>query len=85
MQNLRKKKVRVPKYLSLVLKKLALNVLLTCRYKFRPRFLRDVSNRDLSTTILGHQIAFPVCISPTAMNRMAHPDGELASAKGIWR
>ena len=52
------------------------------RYKFRPRFLRDVSKRDLSTTILGHKIAFPVCISPTAMNRMAHPDGELASAKG---
>ena len=47
-----------------------------------PRVLRDVSQRDLSTTILGHKVSFPVCIAPTAMQRMAHPEGEVATAKG---
>ena len=44
--------------------------------------LRDVSVRDLSTMVLGKPVAFPIGISPTAMQRMAHPDGELAAAKG---
>ncbi|KAI0217588.1 Hydroxyacid oxidase 1 [Lamellibrachia satsuma] len=52
------------------------------RYQLRPRCLRDVSRRDPSTTVLGHKIAFPVCIASTAMHRMAHPDGEVATAQG---
>ncbi|KAK2179194.1 hypothetical protein NP493_508g01040 [Ridgeia piscesae] len=52
------------------------------RYQLRPRCLRDVSRRDLSTTVLGHKIAFPVCIAPSARHRMAHPDGEVATAQG---
>ncbi|KAK9879805.1 hypothetical protein WA026_006864 [Henosepilachna vigintioctopunctata] len=51
------------------------------RYKFRPRFLRDVSKRDLSTIIQGEKISIPIGISPTAMQRMAHPDGEIANVK----
>ncbi|XP_074651429.1 2-Hydroxyacid oxidase 1-like [Tubulanus polymorphus] len=51
------------------------------RWQIRPRFLRDVSKRDISTTVQGCHIDFPVCISPTAMQRMAHPDGEIATAK----
>ncbi|XP_072165896.1 2-Hydroxyacid oxidase 1-like [Diadema setosum] len=51
------------------------------RYRFRPLVLRDVSTRNLSTTVLGHRIAFPCCISPTALHKGAHPDGELATAK----
>ncbi|KAL3282799.1 hypothetical protein HHI36_005965 [Cryptolaemus montrouzieri] len=51
------------------------------RYKIRPRFLRDVSKRDLSTTVLGEKISMPIGISPTAMQRMAHPEGELANAR----
>ncbi|XP_015602171.1 peroxisomal (S)-2-hydroxy-acid oxidase isoform X2 [Cephus cinctus] len=50
-------------------------------YRVRPRVLRDVSNRDLCTTVLGMKISMPLGISPTAMQRMAHPDGECASAK----
>ncbi len=42
-----------------------------------------MSNVDLSTTILGNRISFPVGVSPTAMQCMAHPDGEKATAKGI--
>ena len=44
--------------------------------------LKDVSNIDMSTTILGERVEFPICIAPTAMQKMAHPDGELATAKG---
>lgn len=45
--------------------------------------MRDVSERDLSTVILGKKISFPVGVSPTAMQRMAHPDGECANAQAV--
>ena len=55
----------------------------TCyRYRLRPRMLRDVSNVDMRTRILGQEVAFPVCVAATAMQRMAHEDGELATARG---
>ena len=44
--------------------------------------MRDVSDRDVSTSILGERIAFPIAISPTGLHCMAHPDGETATAKG---
>jgi hypothetical protein len=43
--------------------------------------LIDVSERDLSTQILGRRISLPIGVAPTAMQRMAHPDGECASAR----
>ena len=52
------------------------------RLRLRPRVLRDVSTIDMSTTILGEKIDFPICVAPTAMQKMAHPDGEIATAKG---
>ncbi len=45
------------------------------------RVLRDVSSRSLATTVLGQEVASPVLIAPTAYHRMAHPDGELATAR----
>ncbi|XP_023229828.1 hydroxyacid oxidase 1-like [Centruroides sculpturatus] len=51
------------------------------RFKIKPKCLRDVSKRDLSVTLLGEKISFPVGISPTAMQKMAHPNGETATAK----
>ncbi|EFN83996.1 Hydroxyacid oxidase 1 [Harpegnathos saltator] len=51
------------------------------RYRIRPRFLRDVSKRDISTTVLGQKVSMPLGVAPTAMQRMAHPDGECASAR----
>jgi isopentenyl diphosphate isomerase/L-lactate dehydrogenase-like FMN-dependent dehydrogenase len=42
----------------------------------KPHVLVDVSEQDLSTTVLGHRISMPVMIAPTAMHRLAHPDGE---------
>ena len=37
----------------------------------------------MTTSILGEKINFPICIAPTAMQRMANPEGELATARGM--
>ena len=51
------------------------------RILLRPRALVDVSSIDPSTTILGTKVSSPICIAPTAMQCMAHPDGEMATAR----
>ncbi|KAG5025018.1 hypothetical protein JHK86_020932 [Glycine max] len=48
---------------------------------FRPRILVDVSKIDLTATVLGFKISMPIMIAPTAMQKMAHPEGELATAR----
>ncbi|XP_021627232.1 peroxisomal (S)-2-hydroxy-acid oxidase GLO4 isoform X3 [Manihot esculenta] len=50
------------------------------RITFRPRVLVDVSRIELSTTILGHTISSPIMIAPTSMHKLAHPEGEIATA-----
>ncbi|VAH46047.1 unnamed protein product [Triticum turgidum subsp. durum] len=46
------------------------------------RSLIDVSKIDMTTTILGFKLSMPIMISPTAMQKMAHPDGgEYATAR----
>lgn len=44
--------------------------------------LRDVRVRDLSVTVQGDKVKVPIGISPCAMHKMAHEDGECASARG---
>ncbi|TQD82492.1 hypothetical protein C1H46_031928 [Malus baccata] len=51
------------------------------RILFRPRILIDVSKIDLRTTVLGLNISMPIMIAPTAMQKMAHPEGEYATAR----
>ncbi len=51
------------------------------RRRLRPRVLVDVSNVSTGTTVLGTEIALPVMIAPLAMQRMAHADGEEATAR----
>ncbi len=41
--------------------------------------------RDLSTTVLGSELAFPVMIAPTGATRFVHPDGELAMTKAACK
>lgn len=53
------------------------------RIRIRPRFLIDVSKRDLRCNVLGTNLDFPIAIAPTAMQKMAHLEGEKATAKGI--
>jgi 4-hydroxymandelate oxidase len=43
--------------------------------------LVDVARRELATTVLGHRIAMPIAVAPTAFQRLAHPEGELASVR----
>ena len=51
------------------------------RRKLRPRVLRDVRNISTATTVLRTEVALPILIAPLAMQRMAHPDGEVATAR----
>jgi (S)-2-hydroxy-acid oxidase len=51
------------------------------RILFRPRILIDVSKIDMTTTVLGFKISMPIMIAPSAMQKMAHPDGEYATAR----
>lgn len=54
------------------------------RLRLRPRMLRGVKHRDMTVTLLGRQrVAMPLGISPSAMQRMAHPDGEEATARAV--
>ena len=48
----------------------------------RPRFLRDIGEIDISTTVLGEEISLPVMIAPAGSHMVAHPEGELATARG---
>jgi L-lactate dehydrogenase (cytochrome) len=43
-----------------------------------PRVLAGVETVDLSTTIFGKRIAMPLFLSPTALQRLFHHDGERA-------
>ncbi|TDG47929.1 hypothetical protein AWZ03_005710 [Drosophila navojoa] len=51
------------------------------RLRLRPRCLRDVSRLDIRSKILGAQLAWPLGIAPTAMQRLAHSDGEIGTAR----
>ena len=46
-----------------------------------PNVLADVSNVDLSTTVLGQKIDFPLFLASTAMHRLYHHHGEVATGK----
>ena len=52
------------------------------RVTLRPRVLVDVSGCDTRTELLGAALATPVGVAPTAYHRLAHPDGEVATARG---
>jgi 4-hydroxymandelate oxidase len=52
------------------------------RWVLRPRYLVDVSHVDPATTLLGGPMPMPVLLAPTAFHRLAHPEGELATARG---
>ena len=47
----------------------------------RPKVMEDVSLVDTSTTVLGHQISFPVMPAPSGAHGRAHPDAELATVR----
>lgn len=57
------------------------NVAAFNKYAIRPRVMRDVSKRDMSTTILGQKCAFPVGVAPTSTHKLVNIHGEVSTAK----
>lgn len=51
------------------------------RIRIRPRFLKDVTHVDTSCEIIGTKLKWPLGIAPTAMQKMAHADGEDGNAR----
>ncbi|MFT3803412.1 MAG: alpha-hydroxy acid oxidase [Burkholderiaceae bacterium] len=50
-----------------------------------PSVLRGVSDVDLSVTVMGQKIDLPVYLSPTALQRLFHHQGERATAAAAER
>ena len=46
-----------------------------------PNVLAGVENIDMSTTVMGQKLDMPLFLSPTALQRLFHHDGELAVGK----
>lgn len=55
------------------------------RHQLLPRVLVDVSDVRTATTVLGTEISMPVIVAPTALQKLAHPDGEQAMARAAAR
>jgi 4-hydroxymandelate oxidase len=51
------------------------------RWILRPRFLRAVGEPDPSCEVMGAHVSAPILVAPWAYQRLAHPDGELATAR----
>ncbi len=55
------------------------------RLTFSPRVLRDVSEVNVSSSLLGRPLAYPLVLAPTGFTRIADPQGELAVARAAKR
>jgi L-lactate dehydrogenase (cytochrome) len=64
---------------------LASNVEAYRRLTFRPRVLRDVTDIDITSSLLGKPLALPLVLAPTGFTRIADPSGELAVARSAAR
>ena len=51
------------------------------RWSLRPRVLVDVARTSAATTVLGSEVSMPLLVAPTALQRLAHPDGEPGMAR----
>lgn len=49
--------------------------------RLRPHVLVDATDCQTSTTVLGVPVSMPVLIAPTSVHQLAHPLGELATAR----
>ncbi|WCB94434.1 Lactate 2-monooxygenase [Baekduia alba] len=57
------------------------NVEALARWRIVPRMLRDVSTRDVRTTVFATTMPAPVLLSPVGVQSIIHPEGELAVAR----
>ena len=60
---------------------LAENVAAFRRWTLRPRMLVDVSDVSTATRVLGTDLSMPLLVAPVAFQRVAHPDGEVGTAR----
>ena len=60
---------------------LAGNVAAWARLRLRPRVLVDVAEVTTGTTVLGTPVSMPLLVAPTAIQKLAHPDGEQGMAR----
>ncbi|HET7120051.1 MAG TPA: alpha-hydroxy-acid oxidizing protein [Solirubrobacterales bacterium] len=51
------------------------------RRRIVPRMLRDVSRRDLRTRLMGTEMTAPLLLAPVGVQKILHPEGELATAR----
>jgi 4-hydroxymandelate oxidase len=51
------------------------------KLRLLPRILSGSDKREHRTTLLGTDLSMPILLSPTAFHRLAHPDGEFATAR----
>jgi 4-hydroxymandelate oxidase len=51
------------------------------RWRFLPRVLRGLREISPATTVLGQEVSLPVLIAPSGLHRLAHEEGELATAR----
>jgi 4-hydroxymandelate oxidase len=51
------------------------------QHRFAPHTLRDVTEVDTASLLLGRAATAPIGVAPTTLQRAAHPDGELAMAR----
>ena len=52
------------------------------RIRLMPRVLVDGSNVDTRVTLFGQEHSFPILLAPTSSQKLTHPEGELATARG---
>jgi 4-hydroxymandelate oxidase len=50
------------------------------RWRLLPRVMRGVTEPATATTVLGQPVSLPVLVSPMGLHRLAHADGEYATA-----
>lgn len=50
--------------------------------QLHPRVLTGVGAVSTATTVLGTELSMPIMLGPTAIQGMAHPEGEVATARG---
>src|SRR5215203_5717350 len=51
------------------------------RLRLRPRVLVDVGEATAATTVLDMPVSMPLLVAPTAIQKMAHRDGEAGTAR----
>ncbi|MFA7595924.1 MAG: alpha-hydroxy acid oxidase [Novosphingobium sp.] len=55
------------------------NIAAFARLPLRQRVLRDLSGATTRVSLLGMDLAAPILLAPVAFQKLAHPDGELAT------